>query len=175
MRGLQRRKDSLIICDRCNADLSRSGALRIHQTDTPYDYSHEQLFECVKCGNIVSFGKSNKYNAIRSELNGIRFASKLEADRYKQLMELQRAGKITKLKLQVQFVIARGYIDPRTGEKMRPVVYVADFMYFDTERKIWVVEDTKGIVTNNFSNKWRQCREEYPEYEWKIITREDIR
>jgi len=115
-----------------------------------------------------------KYHSKQTIVNGIKFPSILEADRYSQLLLLLRAGEISNLKLQVEFVINQAYTDAETGERMRSVVYVADFVYFDMRTKMAVVEDAKGIVTASFSNKFRQCRELYPCYDWRIVKRKDV-
>lgn len=116
----------------------------------------------------------NKFHSTPTIVNGIKFPSLLEANRYSQLILMRRSGEISGLKLQVEFVINQAYKDAVTGERMRPVIYVADFMYFDTTTKRTVVEDTKGFETSTFKNKWRQCREIYPEYDWRILTRKDV-
>lgn len=115
-----------------------------------------------------------KYKAKRTTIDGKTFPSKLEATRYMQLKLLQADGQIKDLKLQVEFVINQAYINAETGEKMRAVVYIADFVYFDMRSKRYIVEDTKGVETPQFKNKWRQCREKYPEYEWRLVKREDV-
>lgn len=114
-----------------------------------------------------------KFHSKRTEIDGITFPSRLEATRFSQLKLLAKAGEISHLKLQVEFTIARAYKTADTGERMRSVVYIADFVYLDKSGRT-IVEDTKGIETSTFKNKWRQCRELYPEYEWKIVKREDI-
>ena len=116
----------------------------------------------------------SKYRAKRTKVGEIEFLSKLEAERYKQLMLMKSAGVISKLKLQEEFVINRAYQDPLTGEKMRAVVYRADFTYLDHETKRMIVEDTKGVETAQFKNKWRQVRELYPEYEFRLLKRENV-
>lgn len=116
----------------------------------------------------------SKYRAQQTIVDGKKFPSKLEATRYKQLILMQSAGVISGLKLQVEFVINQAYIDALTGEKMRAVVYIADFVYFDHDTKRKIVEDTKGVETAVFKNKWRQCRELYPEYEWRIVKRSEV-
>jgi len=81
-----------------------------------------------------------KYRAIRTEVDGRSFASKLEARRYKQLVELQKAHLIRWFTCQVPFYLAPG------------VKYVADFLivYFDGRV---VVEDVKGVETQAFKIK----------------------
>ena len=115
-----------------------------------------------------------KYHSKQTIVNGIKFPSILEADRYSQLLLLLRAGEITNLKLQVEFVINQAYTDAETGERMRSVVYVADFVYFDMRTKRTVIEDTKGIETAVFRNKWRQIKELYPQYDRRILKRRDV-
>jgi hypothetical protein len=87
---------------------------------------------------------------------------------------LLQAGEISNLKLQVEFVINQAYTDAETGERMRSVVYVADFVYFDMRTKRTVIEDTKGIETAVFRNKWRQIKELYPQYDRRILKRQDV-
>ena len=115
-----------------------------------------------------------KYHSIATEVNGIRFPSRLEAERYEELRLLERAGELSRLQLQVEFVIARAFKSAETGERFRSVFYVADFVYFEIGSGRWVVEDTKGVETSTFKNKWRQCREIYPEYDWRILKRKDL-
>ncbi len=170
MRGIQKRKDNLLICERCYADLSRDGALKLHAGSN----LSGQLFECVKCGNIISFSRENKYKSVPIWIDSHRFPSLLEGNRYKQLKLLWQTGEIRELKLQVKFAISRSYVDPATMTEMREVYYKCDFMYFEVSSGRTVVEDTKGKPTKDFSNKWRQCREIYPEYDWRILTAKEV-
>ncbi len=82
--------------------------------------------------------RRHKYRATPVMLNGIRFDSKREAQRYLQLLMLQRAGDIADLELQPEFVIAT---------KPRKRVYRADFRYTETGTGATVVEDVKGFDT----------------------------
>ena len=47
----------------------------------------------------------NKYNAKKTEVNGIIFDSRKEAGRYVELKMLEKAGYITDLKLQQKFIL----------------------------------------------------------------------
>ena len=96
-----------------------------------------------------------------TRVDGIDFDSQREAKRYLELKALERAGKITDLKLQVMYeLIPAAYHWLPTGEvyqkgekKGRPkykrvcvekaVKYIADFEY--TENGYTVVEDAKGF------------------------------
>ena len=115
-----------------------------------------------------------KYHSKKTIVDGKVFPSKLEADRYRQLMLMQEAGVISKLRLQVEFVINQAYQDAFTGEKMRAVIYKADFTYLEHETKRMVAEDTKGMETPVFKNKWRQVKELYPEYDFRLLKRENV-
>lgn len=88
----------------------------------------------------------SKYKARKTELDGITFDSQAEANRYRNLALLQKAGLISDLELQVPYVLA-----PKAklqGEsRTRPAVrYVADFRYTDSMGQL-VVEDVKGMDT----------------------------
>ena len=48
-----------------------------------------------------------KYNAKRTTVDGITFASKLEAERFQQLRLLEMSGQISGLMLQVEFQILK--------------------------------------------------------------------
>lgn len=98
----------------------------------------------------------SKYHAKKVVVDGIEFQSKKEANRYCELKLLQRAGKISDLKLQVPFVLIPTqyeeiitYTPKRQKEKkIKKVVekmaqYIADFTYYD-ENGNYIVEDTKG-------------------------------
>ena len=75
------------------------------------------------------------------EVNGIKFDSKREAKRYKELMLLMEAGEISDLRLQVKFNLLPKQRDSN-GKAIRAVDYIADFVYFRGDQQ--VVEDAKG-------------------------------
>lgn len=115
-----------------------------------------------------------KYGAKKTIVNGITFASKLEAERYQQLMLLEKAGEISALVLQPEFQILRGWVHPETGERIKSRFYVADFVYYDTRARLWVVEDTKGMETAEFRLKWSLVKSQYPQYDFRKVTRDDV-
>ena len=83
----------------------------------------------------------NKYHAKKVEFDGILFDSRREANRYAELRILERAGKITDLRRQEEFVLI-----PKCG-KERPAKYHADFSYIDAATGEKVVEDVKSRAT----------------------------
>jgi hypothetical protein len=90
---------------------------------------------------------NNKYRNQPTEVDGIRFASKREANRYGQLKLLQMGGKIRNLQLQVRFRIA--------VKNQKICDYVADFSYDESSVDGWlpVVEDVKGVRTQIYKLK----------------------
>lgn len=115
-----------------------------------------------------------KYGAKKTTIGNITFDSRLESERYEQLMLLEKAGEITGLQLQVEFQILKGWMHPETGEKIRSKNYVADFVYIDNATNKMIVEDTKGMETPDFRLKWDLVRSQYPQYEFRKVTRDDV-
>jgi len=89
--------------------------------------------------------KTNKYFAKKT--GG--YDSKKEAKRASQLELLQKAGVITDLAEQVPFIIQEP-LKHKSGNE-RGIKYLADFVYFDTEKKSWVIEDVKSPITKKLS------------------------
>ena len=89
---------------------------------------------------------------------GIRFDSKLEMSRYKQLRLLERAGKISDLETQARIPL---HVD---GQKIGH--YVADFRYMMGSEV--VVEDTKSSATKTPLYNWKK-KHVLAEYGIKII------
>lgn len=86
-----------------------------------------------------------KYHNQKVEVSGIKFDSKKEAARYQELMEQLKNGEINDLRLQVNFTIVEGFTAP-TGHRIKPIRYVADFTYYDSNGE-YVVEDVKSPAT----------------------------
>jgi hypothetical protein len=102
----------------------------------------------------------SKYHARKLTVDGRTFDSRAEANRYRQLVLLQRAGKISALACQVRFVLQDGF--KKNGKTYRPIVYVADFTYTDNERDRVVVEDVKGVRTKEYLLKKKLFEKKYP-------------
>lgn len=115
-----------------------------------------------------------KYHSKKTEVNGIVFDSKLEAERFQQLLLLEQAGEISGLQLQVEFQIVKGWKHPETGEKIRSRYYLADFVYIDEATNKMIAEDTKGVETADFRLKWSLVKSMYPQYEFRKMTRSDV-
>lgn len=106
----------------------------------------------------------NKYNAVRTEVDGILFHSKGEARRYGELKMLERAGEISDLELQPQFVLLDAF--ERDGKRIQAIKYRADFKYIEGD--IVVIEDFKGKETAEFKIKRKLFINRYPEYEFRV-------
>ena len=90
--------------------------------------------------------KAPKYGNRKCEHQGIKFDSEKERSRWFHLIQLQAAGAIRDLQLQVPFILTpRKQRDDGTWE--RASKYVADFVYFDAATGNRVVEDVKSIAT----------------------------
>lgn len=100
----------------------------------------------------------SKYHSTPTEVNGIRFDSKREANRWFELRMLERAGKIEKLKRQVKYLlIPSQYRDGKCIE--REASYIADFVYVKDGQL--VVEDCKGFRTPEYKLKRKLMLERY--------------
>lgn len=81
--------------------------------------------------------KKSKYNNVRVEVDGEKFDSKKEADRYGILLLLEKKGEITNLKKQVTYRLeVNGHLICK---------YIADFVY--EQNGVTVTEDVKSIMT----------------------------
>ena len=92
----------------------------------------------------------------------ITFDSVKEARRFGELEMMKNAGKIRNLRLQVNFTLQEGYTTSE-GERVRPIVYRADFTYQEHIPSGWrtVVEDVKGVRTKEYSMKRKMMLEKF--------------
>ena len=90
--------------------------------------------------------KGNKLNAVKTNIDGLEFASKSEAKRYAELKMLQAAGEISDLQMQVKYVL----IPSQRGDNGKVIEkecsYIADFVYHDNRANKTIVEDVKGYT-----------------------------
>lgn len=94
--------------------------------------------------------KPSKYRNKKTVVDGISFDSKKEAARYCELKLLEKAGKISCLKLQPEFVLQEKF--RYAGHMFRAIGFRGDFQYRETGNWFKVVEDVKGwdIKTEKF-------------------------
>lgn len=117
------------------------------------------------------FNRGHKYKAKKVEVDGIKFDSKLEAERYKYLKNLQYDKKISDLKLQERFELQPTFKD-KNNKTIRAMHYIADFSYKKDGE--YVVEDVKGFETSDFKLKKKLFLYKYPAITFKIIKKEDL-
>lgn len=117
----------LLQCRRCNE------AFAGHYTCCP---------DCL--GGLVPLNpKRHKYGAKAVDVDGIRFASKKEANRWFELKTMLASGMISELKRQVAFdLVVNG---------IKVAKYISDFVYVEDGAQI--VEDAKGVRTAMFRLK----------------------
>ena len=100
----------------------------------------------------------SKYKNKKVVAAGITFDSKREATRYRELVLLERAGRIQNLQRQVKYeLIPSQRIDGKVVE--RACFYVADFVYTQDGKQI--VEDTKGFRTPEYIIKRKLLLHKY--------------
>ena len=80
---------------------------------------------------------ASKYHSKKEIVDGVKFASKREAQRYRDLRLLERAGAIHGLELQPKFAL-------KVNGKL-VCNYIADFAYFTGTSRVY--EDSKGFKT----------------------------
>ena len=87
--------------------------------------------------------RSNKYSNHKVDMAGIKFDSKKEAARYRELQLLEKAGVVADIELQPKYRIV---INDR-----KVCDYTADFRYIEEGKTI--VEDVKGYKTPVYNLK----------------------
>ena len=107
--------------------------------------------------------KGSKYKNIKTA-DG--FDSKKERKRYLELEMLQKAGVIRCLAKQAPFELLPTFKD-KQGITERGIKYIADFVYYDNEKKSLVIEDVKSPFTRRlpaYVIKRKLVKKIYPDY-----------
>jgi hypothetical protein len=121
--------------------------------------SNLRIADAIRIGDPpLPAPRANKYGAIATTVDGIRFDSRKEATRYQDLKILQAAGVIANLELQPEYPLMvvelfRGgppFVVRACG------VYTADFRYLDNTTGEIVVEDTKSAPTKTKAYRLRK-------------------
>lgn len=112
----------------------------------------------------------SKFNNKKTIIDGIVFPSKLEAERYMELKELENSGLIVNLRLQVEFELIPSF--KKINKTYRKCVYKSDFTYFDVMQQKQIVEDTKGFKTDVYKIKRKLFEYTYPDLEITEIKKE---
>lgn len=115
----------------------------------------------------------NKYRNKKVVIDGIKFDSKLESMKYLELKLLERVGEIKDLKLQVTFELQPSY--KKNNKIVKAINYVADFVYYDVNKKKTIIVDTKGYRTEIYKLKKKIFEYKYPNLEIEEVKRNEIR
>ena len=108
---------------------------------------------------MKEYTKKNKYRNTITYYKNIRFSSKKERNRYKELVLLKNAGIISSLELQKKFELQPSY--KKNGKTIRSISYIADFYYYDNVKRQYIVEDTKGVKTDVYKIKKKMFEYKY--------------
>ena len=95
---------------------------------------------------LLSKPKRSKYGNVKTERHGILFDSVKEADRYDQLLLLEKAGEIRNLERQPKLPLYSGNT-PVRGDTGIHMSYIGDFAYFEAGSNKRVIEDVKSKAT----------------------------
>ena len=103
--------------------------------------------------------KRSKYRNEKTRVDGIKFDSQAEANRYCELKALQQAGVIEWFILQPRFLLQEGF---QKGDiTFGKIEYVADFLICWADGSI-TVEDVKGMRTRTYQDKRKLFERRYP-------------
>lgn len=105
----------------------------------------------------MQFTTYNKYRNRKVTLDGIKFSSQKEADKYWQLKHDPR---VEHFELQPKFLLQKAFV--KDGHKYRAIYYIADFEVLYKDGTVEII-DVKGIQTDVFKLKAKLFDFIYPE------------
>lgn len=103
----------------------------------------------------------HKYNAVKSNHDGITFDSKLEGSYYLYLKQLKAVGEVVQFLRQVPFYLPG------------PTRYVVDFQVFWKDGSVEFV-DVKGMETPAFKKSKKQVEDLYAPITIKVVKKGDF-
>lgn len=113
----------------------------------------------------------SKYRSNKTVYKNITFDSKKEAQRYGELILLEKANMIKNIVIQPKFILQEKF--RKNGKMIRAITYSADFSYIDLETNKLVVEDVKSAYTKK--NPVYRIKKKMFEYKFKDLEiREEI-
>ena len=112
----------------------------------------------MRNNRVIRWYEPSKYHNEKTEVDGIVFDSRKEANRYRELKLLEKAGEISGLKLQEKFELIPAIYEYGVCVQ-RAITYVADFVYKENGETI--VEDVKGMKTDVYKLKKKLMRWKY--------------
>lgn len=111
--------------------------------------------------------KRAKYNAKPVKIDGIRFDSQLEVNRYSELKVLENAGEIKHLVIHPNYELQPAF--RKNGKTYRAIHYEGDFQYQDVQTGGLVIEEVKGFETATFKLKMKMFLYQYPGVDFRIV------
>lgn len=108
----------------------------------------------------MRWGHYSKYNARKTEVDGIVFDSRKEAEFYCQAKLFAKAGIITKIERQVAYELQPAF--RHAGKAERAIKYIADFRLTYNDGHVEVV-DVKGMKTEAYRLKRKLLLFRYPD------------
>lgn len=100
----------------------------------------------------------SKYHSVKTEIDGVMFDSKREANLYVHLKALERAGTIRSLERQVRFPL--NALEASSLKETKVCFYIADFVCQDRDGRTCVY-DAKGMKTAMYRLKKRWFELQY--------------
>ena len=99
-------------------------------------------------------------------IDGITFDSQIEGEYYEYLKNLEKNGKIYRLRCHPVYVLQDAV--ERHGKKYKEIKYIADFEYWNEEERTNVVVDVKGFAMEDAKLKRKLFVYNYPhdKLEW---------
>lgn len=132
-------------------------------------WSEEEYQDFLNKNNVKTISKAkkkSKYNNVKTEVDGIKFDSKKEAEYYCQLKLLKQAGEIKDFGLQPKYELQPSF--KKNGTTHRSITYIADFVIDNNDGTTDIV-DIKGVETQVFKIKKKLFEYKYPDKNLKII------
>lgn len=110
--------------------------------------------------------KRPKYRNKKTEVNGITFDSRAEADYYEMLQGMVQCKEIASFTVQPKYELQPPCV--RWGKKMLPIVYKADFEIVHLDGSLEVV-DVKGMPTETALLKFKLFQYRYPDLRLTLL------
>ncbi len=107
----------------------------------------------------------SKYNSQKTIALGRQFDSRAEANRYRELVLMLKAGIVTDIECQPVFILQEKF--KKNGKTIREIKYIADFKVTYADGHV-EIEDVKGIKTEAFKIKAKLFEKRYPELSIRI-------
>lgn len=105
--------------------------------------------------------KKSKYKNKIARVDGIKFRSQKEADKYLELKLRVRTCDIKGFSIQPKFILMEG------NDLDRAITYAADFVVFHNDNTFEIL-DTKGYEPTQWERTYKMFRLKYPNLELKV-------